>query len=171
MASVGGAMAAERRVPPGCQGYAASGPAACQHVSTSRGGPAREGKVSSRVGAGKPQLAQPTNYAVLLYGTIGQDRIVEESVFRFTHSLVRDWLRPGVPPTGKRIEVAAVGIIQFREGKIAHEHLYWDQASVLVQLDLVDEHTLPVAGVESARRLLDPSVPMNRLLRRGHGTG
>ena len=113
----------------------------------------------------------PDMESTLLSRTIGQDRIVEEAVFRFTHSLVMDWFLPGVPPTGKRIEVAVVGIIRFREGKIAHEHLYWDQASVLVQLGLVDEKTLPVAGVESARRLLDPSVPMNRLLRRGHGTG
>ena len=71
-------------------------------------------------------------------------------------------------------EVAALPVehyqIQFREGKIAHEHLYWDQTSVLVQLGLVDEKTLPVAGVASARRL-DPSVSLNRLLCRGHGTG
>jgi carboxymethylenebutenolidase len=59
----------------------------------------------------------------LMSRTIGADRIVDESVFRFMHSLVMDWLLPGVPPTGKRIEVAVVGIIQFREGQIAHEHL------------------------------------------------
>lgn len=108
----------------------------------------------------------PDMESSLISRTIGDDRIVEESVFRFTHSLVMDWFLPGVPPTGKRIEVPVVGIIQFREGKIAHEHLYWDQASVLVQLGMLDEHTLPVAGVASARRLLDPSVPMNELMRR-----
>jgi carboxymethylenebutenolidase len=59
----------------------------------------------------------------LMSRTIGADRIVDESVFRFMHSLVMDWLLPGVPPTGKRIEVAVVGLIQFREGQIAHEHL------------------------------------------------
>jgi carboxymethylenebutenolidase len=64
-----------------------------------------------------------------------------------------------------------VGIIQFWERKIPHEHLYWDQASVLVQLNLLDEHTLPAAGVASARRLLDPRVPMNALMRRVYGSG
>jgi carboxymethylenebutenolidase len=113
----------------------------------------------------------PDIESTLISRTISQDRIAEESVFRFTHNLVMDWLLPGVPPTGKRIEVAVVGIIQFREGKIAHEHLYWDQASVLVKLDLLDEHTLPAAGVASARRLLDPSVPMNELMRRVNGSG
>jgi carboxymethylenebutenolidase len=134
------------------------------------GGPGKEGV---REFYAKYFVAQmpPDMESSLISRTIGEERIVEESVFRFTHSLVMDWLLPGVPPTGKRIEVAVVGIIQFREGKIAHEHLYWDQASVLVQLGMVDEHTLPVAGVESARRLLDPSVPMNALMRRAYGTG
>jgi carboxymethylenebutenolidase len=131
------------------------------------------GKDGVRAFYAKSFVAQmpPDLESSLIARTIGEDRIVEESVFRFTHSLVMDWLLPGVPPTGKRIEVAVVGIIQFRDGKIAHEHLSWDQASVLVQLGMLDEHTLPVAGVASARRRLDPSVAMNELRRRAHGTG
>ena len=108
----------------------------------------------------------PDIQSTLVSRTIGQDRIVEESVFRFTHSLRLDWFLPGLEPTGKLIEVAVVGVIQFRGDKIAHEHLYWDQASVLVQLGLLDESRLPVAGAQVARRLLDSSVPMNHLLRR-----
>jgi len=108
----------------------------------------------------------PDIQSTLVSRTIGQDRIVEESVFRFTHSLRMDWFLPGIEPTGKLIEVAVVGIVQFRDGKIAHEHLYWDQASVLVQVGLLDEGRLPVAGAQVARRLLDSSVPMNQLLRR-----
>jgi carboxymethylenebutenolidase len=102
----------------------------------------------------------------LLSRTVGQNRLVEELIFRFTHSLRMDWFLPGVEPTGKRVEVAVVGVIQFRDGKMAHEHLYWDQASVLVQLGLLDEETLPVAGVQVARRLQDATVPMNGLIRR-----
>jgi carboxymethylenebutenolidase len=104
--------------------------------------------------------------STLVSRTIGTNRIVEESVFRFTHSIAMDWLLPGVAPTEKRIEVAVVGVIQFRDGKMAHEHLYWDQASVLVQLGLIDAKVLPVAGAEVAGRLLSASVPMNRLLSR-----
>lgn len=73
---------------------------------------------------------------------------------------------PGIPPTGKRIEIAVVAIIRFEDGKIAHEHIYWDQASVLVQLGLIDGSSLPVAGAESARKLLDRSLPSNTLIER-----
>jgi carboxymethylenebutenolidase len=111
----------------------------------------------------------PDIESTLVSRTIGQDRIVEESVFRFTHNLRLDWLLPGVPPTGKRVEVAVVAIIQFRAGKISHEHLYWDQASVLVQVGLLDASSLPVAGAEVARRLLAPNVPMNDLILRARG--
>jgi carboxymethylenebutenolidase len=60
-----------------------------------------------------------------------------------------------------------VVIVHFRDGKLAHEHLYWDQASVLVQLGLLDPAGLPVAGAETAQKLLNPSLPSNELLRRG----
>jgi len=79
-----------------------------------------------------------------------------------------DWMLPGIAPTEKRVEVALVTIVRFREGKLAHEHIYWDQASVLVQLGLLDAGTLPVAGVESARKALDPSLPSNKLIGRAH---
>ena len=96
--------------------------------------------------------------------TIGEDQLVDEIVFKFTHSIRMDWMLPGVPPTGKRVEVPLVAIVRFREGKLAHEHIYWDQASVLVQIGLIDATKLPVAGVESARKVLDPSLPANALM-------
>ena len=77
-----------------------------------------------------------------------------------------DWMLPGIPPTGKRVEVPLVAIVRFRDGKLAHEHIYWDQASVLVQIGLIDAAKLPVAGVESARKVLDPSLPANELMKR-----
>jgi len=77
-----------------------------------------------------------------------------------------DWMLPGIAPTGKRVEVPLVAIVQFRDGKLAHEHIYWDQASVLVQLGLLDATKLPVAGVETARKALDPRLPSNALMRR-----
>ena len=73
---------------------------------------------------------------------------------------------PGIPPTGKRVEVPLVAIVRFKDGKLAHEHIYWDQASVLVQIGLIDPAKLPVAGVESARKVLDSGLPANALMRR-----
>src|SRR5438128_388095 len=98
--------------------------------------------------------------------TIGEDQLVDEMVFKFTHSIRMDWMLPGVAPTGKRVVVPLVAIVRFREGKLAHEHIYWDQASVLVQIGLIDAAKLPVAGVESARKVLDSSLPANTLMNR-----
>ena len=98
--------------------------------------------------------------------TIGNDQLVDEMVFKFTHTIKMDWILPGLAPTGRRVEVPLVAIVRFRDGKLAHEHIYWDQASVLVQLGLLDPNTLPIAGIESARKALDPSLPSNALIHR-----
>ncbi len=112
-----------------------------------------------------PQMP-PDTHLVPLSRTIGQDRIVDEFVFTFTHTVQMDWFLPGVPPTGRRLEVPTVVIIQFAGDRIAHENIYWDQATVLVQAGLLDPAGLPVAGVESARKLLDPSLASNALMKR-----
>jgi carboxymethylenebutenolidase len=91
--------------------------------------------------------------------TVGTDQIVDELVIRFTHTTVIDWMLPGVQPTGKRVEAAFCVVVGIRDGKIAHEHIYWDQASVLVQIGLLDPAGLPVSGAEAARRILDPALP------------
>lgn len=91
--------------------------------------------------------------------TVGHDQIVDELVIRFTHTSVIDWMLPGVLPTGRRVEMAVAVIVKFEGGKIAHEHIYWDQAGVLVQLGLIDPTGLPVSGGESARKVLDPKLP------------
>jgi carboxymethylenebutenolidase len=98
--------------------------------------------------------------------TIGTERLVDEMIFRFTHTIEMDWMLPGIAPTGKRVECALVVIVHFREGKLAHEHIYWDQASVLVQLGLLDSSRLPSAGKETARKVLDPRLPSNELIGR-----
>jgi carboxymethylenebutenolidase len=102
--------------------------------------------------------------------TIGEDQLVDEMVFKFTHTIRMDWMLPGVAPTGKHVEVPLVAIVRFREGKLAHEHIYWDQASVLVQIGLIDPAKLPVAGVESARKVLDPALPANELMKRANSS-
>ncbi|PYL27808.1 MAG: hypothetical protein DMF39_10245, partial [Verrucomicrobia bacterium] len=102
--------------------------------------------------------------------TIGEHQLVDEMVFKFTHTIAMDWMLPGIPPTGKRVEVPLVAIVRFRDGKLAHEHIYWDQASVLVQIGLLDATKLPVAGIESARKVLDPTLPANELMKRAGPT-
>jgi len=102
--------------------------------------------------------------------TIGEDQLVDEMVFKFTHSIPMDWMLPGIPATGKRVEVPLVAIVRFRDGKLAHEHIYWDQASVLVQIGLLDPAYLPVAGVETAHKVLDRSLPANELMKRSGPT-
>jgi len=98
--------------------------------------------------------------------TVGRDRLVDEMIFKFTHDIEMDWMLPGIAPTGKRVEVPLVAIVHFRDNKLAHEHIYWDQASVLVQLGLLGAADLPVAGVETARKVLDNSIGSNALIRR-----
>ena len=98
--------------------------------------------------------------------TIGTDQLVDEMVISFTHTIEMDWMLPGIPPTGRPVEVPLVVIVRFQDGKLAHEHIYWDQASVLVQLGLLDSEKLPAAGAESAQKVLDPAMPANMLIKR-----
>jgi len=112
-----------------------------------------------------PQMP-PDTEMIPISRTIGDNQLVDEMVFKFTHSIRMDWMLPGIAPTGKRVEVPLVAIVQFRDGKLAHEHIYWDQASVLVQLGLLDAGRLPVVGVETAHKALDPKLPSNALMRR-----
>lgn len=86
--------------------------------------------------------------------TIGERQLVDEMIFSFTHTQEMPWMLPGIAPTNRRVEVALVAIVAFRDGKLAHEHIYWDQASVLKQIGLLTDPGVPVAGVESARKVL-----------------
>lgn len=96
--------------------------------------------------------------------TVGATQVVDEMLFCFTHTTEIPWMLPGVPPTGKRVEVPLLAIIKFRGDKLYHEHIYWDQASVLVQVGLLDPRLLPVAGIEQSRKLLDETLPSNTLM-------
>jgi carboxymethylenebutenolidase len=86
--------------------------------------------------------------------TIGQDQLVDEIIFSFTHTQEMPWMLPGVAPTNKHVEIPLVVIVKFRDGKLAHEHIYWDQASVLKQIGLISDPRLPVFGEETARKVL-----------------
>ncbi len=110
--------------------------------------------------------ANPPDTALrLISRTVGTDSVVDELLFSFTHTSEIDWMLPGIAPTGRKVEIPLVAIVQFRDGKVAHEHIYWDQASVLVQIGRLDPAGLPVAGVETARKTLDRTLPSNTLMR------
>jgi carboxymethylenebutenolidase len=95
--------------------------------------------------------------------TVGENQVVDELLMTFTHDRVLDTLLPGIAPTGRRISVPVVVVVGFEGGKVSHEHIYWDQATVLVQAGLLDASDLPVVGSEQAEALLDQDRPKNLL--------
>jgi carboxymethylenebutenolidase len=87
--------------------------------------------------------------------TVGDDQIAEEVILTFTHDREMPWLLPGIPPTGRRVEIPQLAVVAVRDGKIAHEHIWWDQASVLAQVGLLDPQRVPAFGADTATRLRD----------------
>jgi carboxymethylenebutenolidase len=98
--------------------------------------------------------------------TMGEDQVVDELVLSFTHDIEMDQLLPGVAPTGRHVGLPFCVVAKFDGGKLAHEHIYWDQASLLAQVGLLDATGLPVTGAEQAENVLDPRAhPLNGLMR------
>ncbi|KAL4985121.1 hypothetical protein BDW68DRAFT_165680 [Aspergillus falconensis] len=126
----------------------------------------------------------PSMHLRLISRTVGADRVVDELYISFEHTQEIPWMLPGVPPTNRKVEIVLVSIVSMRAKRLYSEHVYWDQASVLVQVGLLDPKLvpketqekgvdrLPVIGREAARRILDedPEVEEpefhNRLIRR-----
>ena len=99
--------------------------------------------------------------------TVGQNRVVDELIVSFTHGREMRVFLPGVTPTGCKVVLPHVVVMGFDEfGHVAYEHIYWDQASLLVQVGLLDPALLPVSGAEQAGRLLDPGLPANKMIER-----
>jgi carboxymethylenebutenolidase len=140
------------------------------HVPVMTGGVGREEIHTFYATRFIPQMPPDVGIEVISR-TIGQDRLVDELIFTCTHSVAMDWFLPGVPPTGRRIEIPMVVVIEFKNDKIESEHIFWDQASVLVQIGLLDSRKLPVAGVQTANKMRDPSQPSNTLITRTTGRG
>jgi carboxymethylenebutenolidase len=89
--------------------------------------------------------------------TVSKDQVVDELIMSFTHDIEMDYILPGIQPTGRYVEIPIVVIMKFDGNKIAHEHVYWDQASVLAQIGLIDTKSLPIIGIEQAKKLLEIS--------------
>ncbi|WP_323843981.1 ester cyclase [Microbulbifer magnicolonia] len=112
----------------------------------------------------------PDTETVPVARTIGEERIVDELIHKFTHTIEMPWILPGIPPSGKHVEIAVVVVVQFEDEKISGERIYWDQASVLAQIGLLDKEQLPITGSEASRKVVDPaSQPSNGLIERAPG--
>jgi carboxymethylenebutenolidase len=85
--------------------------------------------------------------------TIGKYQVVDELILSFTHDIEIPAMVPGIPPTGKHVELPLVVVMRFKGNKIAHEHIYWDQASLLSQIGLIDSKELPIIGIEQSKKL------------------
>ncbi|KAE8370659.1 hypothetical protein BDV27DRAFT_151917 [Aspergillus caelatus] len=100
----------------------------------------------------------------LLSRTIGADRVVDEIYVTFKHTQEMPWILPGLQPTDRQVEIVLISIVTLRGGKLYSEHIYWDQASVLVQVGLIDRNSvpeqakgitaLPITGREAAKKIL-----------------
>ncbi|KAK3354011.1 hypothetical protein B0T25DRAFT_545827 [Lasiosphaeria hispida] len=123
----------------------------------------------------------------LVSRTVGVDRVVDEFVFGCTHDREVDWLIPGIPPTGRALRIPFTSVVNIRGDRLYHEHISWDQGTVLRQLGLLPEYLpfpyplpdgrqsgkdgkqfeyrVPVVGVETAQKLVDENaVPSNEML-------
>lgn len=113
----------------------------------------------------------PDTSLALVSRTVGETSLVDEMIFSFTHTTEVDWMLPGIAPTGRRVEIPLVAIVRFEQDKLAHEHIYWDQASVLVQIGLLDPRGLPTAGADTAAKVRDKTQPSNLLMAAWRSSG
>jgi carboxymethylenebutenolidase len=129
------------------------------NVPTMIGGAGREGVRSFYADRLIGKFFPPDVEFIEVSRTIGDERLVDELVISFTHTQEIEWMLPGIAPTGRPVTVAFVVVVGVEGEKIAYEHIYWDQATVLVQLGLLDEGGLPVTGADAAAKVLDPTIP------------
>jgi carboxymethylenebutenolidase len=96
--------------------------------------------------------------------SVGTDTLVDEMLITCTHHRVMDFWLPGLAASGRRIELPTVAVVGFRGEQISFERIYWDQASLLVQVGALDRGAAPMLGAEQAGFLTDPAAPLNELL-------
>jgi carboxymethylenebutenolidase len=96
--------------------------------------------------------------------TVGAERVVDELIIRFTHTREMAFWLPGIKPTGRRVELPLVVVMGFKGDQVASEHIYWDQASLLAQIGMLERSDLPIAGSTQAKALVDPSISLNMMI-------
>jgi carboxymethylenebutenolidase len=90
--------------------------------------------------------------------TVGRNQVVDELILSFTHDIEIKSMIPGIQPTGKHVELPHVVVMKFRGNKIVHEHIYWDQASLLAQIGILNPKSLPISGIEQSQKLKELST-------------
>ncbi|KAH8733006.1 hypothetical protein GQ44DRAFT_745239 [Phaeosphaeriaceae sp. PMI808] len=126
----------------------------------------------------------PDTSISLVSRTVGIDRVIDEFVFSLTHTQHVPWLLPGIPPTGKPLSIPFTSVVALRGDRLCHEHISWDQGTVLKQLGLLPEFVafpypmegrdtpagkryevrLPVVGVEGSGKLVDEGSAESNML-------
>ena len=132
------------------------------HVPTLAGGNGKE-ELLTFYSTDFIPVMPPDLQMVAVSRTVGENQLVDEMVLSFTHSQPIPWMLPGVAPTHRKVRIPLVAIVSFRDDKLLHEHIYWDQASVLNQIGLLNDPTLPVFGVETAEKVLHPQLHQGTL--------
>ncbi|KAF9008825.1 hypothetical protein BDQ17DRAFT_1349009 [Cyathus striatus] len=101
--------------------------------------------------------------------TVGPDRVIDEFIYHITHDRTVDWLLPGVPPTGQKLSIPMMAVVNIRGDRLYNEHIWWDQGTTLRQVGILPEHVpypaesmnttlrLPIAGKECANMLNNES--------------
>jgi carboxymethylenebutenolidase len=105
------------------------------HMPTRIGGKGKEGLRAFYRDDFIPSIPDDWDHE-LINRIVTDDYIVEEALLKMTHTKRINWLLPGHAPTGRRLAFRAVIFVEFRDGKIANERIYWDQAEVLRQAGL-----------------------------------
>ncbi len=124
------------------------------HVPTLIGGIGKEAVKDFYKGIVPSKTFFPSDVEMIeVSQTIDNNQVVLEMIIKFTHTTEVVWMLPGIPPTGKRVEIPLVVIAGIKDEKVTHEHIYWDQASVLVQIGLIDSKGLPIHGIETAHHM------------------
>jgi carboxymethylenebutenolidase len=85
--------------------------------------------------------------------TLSPERVIDE--FIFTHDSELPWMLPGIAPTGRRVRIPMVMVMGFEGDKVAYERIYWDQASALVQVGVLEAADAPGSAADQADRLLE----------------
>ena len=84
---------------------------------------------------------------------VGSTRVTEEVVMTFTHDRVMPWILDGIAPTGREVQIPQLAVVGFLDDKVSFEHIWWDQASVLAQIGLIDVGGLPIQAGDEAEAL------------------
>lgn len=81
--------------------------------------------------------AFPDAHVQPLVQVVTDEAVVTEATFAGTHSGALQTPNGEIPATGRRVTVRQVAVQRIAQGRVASEHLYFDQMELMGQLGLV----------------------------------